>query len=82
MIYKQEDMAPVQCVHCREEKEGLEKSPMPSALGDQIRSSVCQGCWKEWMTLSTKVINEHRLQLFKPEHRQILEQQMKLFLNL
>jgi len=34
------------------------------------------------MTMSTKVINEHRLQLFRPEHRNILEEQMKLFLNL
>ncbi len=55
---------------------------MPSALGESIKLNICELCWKEWLTMSTKIINEYRLQLFRPEHRQILEEQMKLFLNI
>jgi Fe-S cluster biosynthesis and repair protein YggX len=75
------DKIMIHCLHCNKEKEPLSNAPMPSDLGKKIQASICTDCWKEWMTMSTKVINENRLQLFKPEHRQILEQQMRLFLG-
>jgi Fe-S cluster biosynthesis and repair protein YggX len=75
-------MKTVHCVRCLEEREGLAAKPIPTALGDEVLANVCANCWKLWMETSTKVINEHRLQLFKPEHRKILEDQMRTFLNL
>ncbi|MDO8527590.1 MAG: Fe(2+)-trafficking protein [Deltaproteobacteria bacterium] len=56
--------------------------PYTGPLGEAILAQVCQQCWEEWKKMSVMVVNENRLTPFLPEHRQILEQQMKEFLGL
>ena len=75
-------MSTISCARCNHEGEALAKPPMPGALGEEVQKRICQPCWQEWMGMSVKIINEYRLQLFRPEHRKTLEDQMKLFLNL
>jgi Fe-S cluster biosynthesis and repair protein YggX len=70
------------CVKCGRTAEPMPTRPMPSALGDEVQKKVCPVCWQEWMGMSTKVINEHRLQLFRPEHQAFWIVQLRLFLNL
>ncbi|HLG19969.1 MAG TPA: oxidative damage protection protein [Bdellovibrionota bacterium] len=74
-------MAELKCARCSRAAEGLTAPPIGGAMGERIQKNICGDCWKEWMTLSTKVINEYRLQLFRPDHRKILEEQMKAFFN-
>jgi len=75
-------MGTVNCKRCQNEQTGFDEPPMPGKMGEKVRDGICQACWKEWMELSTKIINENRLQLFRPEHRKVLEKQMEEFLNL
>jgi len=48
----------------------------------KILSSICAACWKEWEGMEIKVINEYRLNLFEPEHRQMIERACLEFLGL
>ena len=75
-------MALVKCVRCDKEREGLTAAPIHGPLGGGIVDKVCAACWGDWLGVSTKIINEYRLQLFRPEHRKVLEEQMRLFLKL
>jgi len=38
-----------------------------------IKYTSCQNCWNEWMKQSIMVINEFKLDLSMPEHRQMLK---------
>ena len=42
-------------------------------LGERIRAEVSQAAWDEWMEMQIKVINEYRLHMGEPEHRQVLK---------
>jgi Fe-S cluster biosynthesis and repair protein YggX len=72
-------MTEINCVRCHRSAEGLSAAPVGGAMGERVLKHVCGDCWKEWMGMSTKIINENRLQLFRPDHRQLLEEQMKTF---
>lgn len=41
-------------------------------LGDDIRAHVCDACWREWMAMQIKVINEYRLHMGEAAHRETL----------
>jgi Fe-S cluster biosynthesis and repair protein YggX len=75
-------MPSLTCRRCAQTKEGLEKPPFRGALGQAIQSSVCRDCWAEWHAMQTKIINEYRLSLGDPRSQDLLDQQMKTFLNL
>jgi Fe-S cluster biosynthesis and repair protein YggX len=75
-------MASVHCVRCGKERDGLAKAPFPGELGAQILASVCDTCWQTWIAEQTKEMNEHRLSLINPEHRERLTSLMKSFLKL
>ena len=47
-----------------------------------IYNSTCADCWREWIGMGTKVINEMRLPLSDPQAQKIFDQQMIEFLNL
>ncbi len=75
-------MAIVHCSRCGADSEGLEEPPFPSPFGKEVQGHVCQACWTAWEDMRVKVINEYRLNLGLPEHRAMLVNITREFLNL
>ena len=75
-------MATLTCIRCNESKEAMGKPPFGGKLGLLIHEKVCGPCWAEWLAMQTKIINEYRLSLGDPKAQQMLDDQMKTFLNL
>ncbi len=44
--------------------------------------TACQNCWSEWIKYSIMVINEMRLDMSMPEHRQVLRKYERVFFGL
>jgi Fe-S cluster biosynthesis and repair protein YggX len=72
--------ATVQCRRCGQLKPALARAPMPGALGETIRTSICADCWSEWTRAEVMVINEMRLNFMDPEAQKVLERHMREFL--
>ena len=70
-------------VYCSRKREELPsiKSRITFAgeFADQIKSSVSQEAWTEWLEMQIKVINEYRLHMGEPEHRKILQDSASRF---
>jgi Fe-S cluster biosynthesis and repair protein YggX len=60
----------------------LERPPIPGPVGVRVQEHVCPACWREWLTMQVRVINEYRLLPAEPRHFDYLVTQMKAFLNL
>lgn len=75
-------MAVVTCSRCKSQAQGLERSPLPGASGREILENVCASCWKEWLGMQVKYINEYRLNPLDPRHFEFLLAQAKAFLML
>ena len=60
----------------------LERPPLPGAIGLRVHEHICPACWKEWLGMQVRVINEYRLMPAEPQHYEYLLSQMKTFLNL
>ncbi len=62
--------------------------PAPSRVGfrgalrEQVLSSICAECWKEWEGMEVRVINEYRLNFMDPQHREALARTCADFLGL
>lgn len=70
-------------VHCRylgREAEGLERKPLPGALGERIYNEISAEAWRKWLAHQTMLINEKRLSPIDPEHRAYLMEQAEAFL--
>lgn len=72
----------VLCHRCARVGGKLTSPPFKSALGREIQEKICQACWREWVAMGTKVINELRLSMVEPESQRIFNQHMREFLNL
>jgi Fe-S cluster biosynthesis and repair protein YggX len=70
------------CQRCGQPNSPLEEQPFENALGAQILERICQNCWREWIAMSTKVINEYRLNLATAQGSQVYDFHMKEFLGL
>jgi len=70
------------CRRCGKGNEQLEKSPLPGEIGQLIHEGICQPCWREWIAMSIKVINECRLNLATEEGNQTYETHLREFLGL
>ena len=70
------------CRRCGGNGPALNERPFKGALGEEILASVCQACWKEWVGMGTKVINELRLPMFDPQAQEVYDKHMKEFLML
>lgn len=69
-------------VHCQklnQDLEGLLFQTWPGPLGKRIFENISQQAWKDWMSLQTMLINEHRLSPLNPEHKKYLEGEMEKF---
>jgi Fe-S cluster biosynthesis and repair protein YggX len=70
------------CRRCGQSKPQLPKPPFKGQLGEQVYASVCHDCWREWISMGTKVINELRLDFSRSEDSAMYDHHMKEFLNL
>jgi len=72
----------VLCSRCGRIGPRLPEPPFSNALGKEIQDKTCAPCWREWIGMGTKVINEMRLPLSDPQAQKIFDQHMIEFLNL
>ncbi|MCP4249524.1 MAG: hypothetical protein GY778_20980 [bacterium] len=75
------DGADFNCSRCGRPSERMEKIPFRGELGQKIWDSVCAACWREWVGVGTKVINEMGLPLASPQAQQIYDEHMVEFLQ-
>ena len=75
-------MADVTCSRCGNTTAGLAAQPFTGSIGAAIRDQVCAACWRDWMAMQVKVINEYRLSPLDPKHFELLMAQLKTFLNM
>jgi Fe-S cluster biosynthesis and repair protein YggX len=72
----------VVCSRCGKVKPRMPNPPFSNAQGKMIHEKVCADCWREWIGMGTKVINEMRLPLADPQAQKVFDQHMMEFLNL
>jgi Fe-S cluster biosynthesis and repair protein YggX len=72
----------VQCSRCGRVMPKMAEPPFRNAQGKLIQDRVCGECWREWIGMGTKVINELRLPLSDPQAQKVFDQHMYEFLNL
>jgi Fe-S cluster biosynthesis and repair protein YggX len=72
----------VLCSRCGRVGRKMASPPFSNAQGKLIHEKVCADCWKQWIGMGTKVINELRLPLSDPQAQKIFDQHMREFLNL
>ena len=73
----------IRTVHCAKLNEtlpGLSYVPLKGPLGQRIYDSISEKAWKSWVSHSTLVINEYRLNPSEIEAQNILKAQMEAFL--
>src|SRR5688572_28506687 len=70
------------CQRCKQVNPRLPAPPFSNAQGKMIYDNTCAACWREWIGMGTKVINELRLPLSDPQAQKIFDQHMMEFLNL
>lgn len=69
----------VKCVKLGRELPGLEEAPFDTPLGQKIYENVSAEAWRMWGEHSKMLLNEYRLQPWKPEAQQFLVEQMEEF---
>lgn len=72
----------VLCQRCGRINKRLTKPPFRGPQGQEIYEKICADCWREWIGMGTKVINELRLPLSDPQAQKVYDQHMLEFLNL
>lgn len=72
----------VLCVRCGMVKPKMAHPPFSHEQGKMIQSKICADCWKAWIGMGTKVINELRLPLSDPRAQREFDRHMYEFLNL
>jgi len=60
-------MADVTCSRCGNTAPALAAQPFVGPIGAAVRDQVCAACWKDWMAMQVKVINEYRLSPLGPK---------------
>ena len=71
-----------QCSRCGRPSGKMPERPFKGELGEKIWNNVCQVCWREWIAMGTKVINEMGLQLADPRAQKVFDEHMIEFLQL
>lgn len=70
------------CSRCGRPEGQLAKPPFRGKVGEQIHANICTPCWREWIGMGTKVINELGLQLATKAGQDAYDQYMLEFLQL
>lgn len=69
----------VKCVKLGQELEGLDEPPFDSPLGQRIYENVSKQAWGQWMEHMKMLLNEYRLQPWKPEAQEFIAEQMNAY---
>ena len=72
-------MRTVFCRKYQEDLTGMDRPPFPGNLGTDIYENVSLKAWDEWLVHQKRLINEKHLELFDPNTRTYLQEQMILF---
>jgi Fe-S cluster biosynthesis and repair protein YggX len=72
----------VLCQRCGKVGPKIARSPFKGHKGQEIVDKICSTCWREWIPMGTKVINELRLPLSDPMAQKMYDQHMMEFLTL
>jgi tetratricopeptide (TPR) repeat protein len=70
------------CARCGKQAGRLPKAPFKGPLGEKVLAHTCAACWREWIPMGTKVINELGLALSTQAGQQAYDQYMVEFLQL
>jgi len=70
------------CTRCGRPGGRLPDRPFKGELGQVVWDRICMVCWREWIGVGTKVINELGLSLADPRAQQIYDDNMREFLQL
>ncbi|CAH0532587.1 putative Fe(2+)-trafficking protein [Vibrio stylophorae] len=68
------------CQRLNKEAEGLDFQFYPGDLGKRIFDNISKEAWAEWQKKQTMLINEKKLNMMDPAHRQLLEAEMVKYL--
>jgi Fe-S cluster biosynthesis and repair protein YggX len=69
----------VKCVKLGRELPGLDRIPWKGELGKRIYDNVSKEAWQMWVSHSTMILNEYRLNPLDPNALKVMEQQMEQF---
>ena len=69
----------VKCAKLGKELPGLDEPPFDTPLGQKIFENVSAQAWGMWAEHSKMLLNEYRLQPWKPEAQQFLVEQMEQY---
>lgn len=72
-------MRTVFCRKFQEKLPGMTRPPFPGRIGVDLYENVSASAWDEWLTHQKRLINEKHLELFDPNTREYLQQQMLRF---
>lgn len=70
------------CSRLQVEAEGLPHPPFGGPIGDMIYERVSAEAWSQWLEMQKKIINEFRLDMSNKGNRDMLEDQMLVYLGL
>jgi len=69
----------VMCVKLGQMLEGLDKPPIKGELGQRVLENVSKEGWKLWISHSTMIVNENRLELGTPQANKIWLEELEKF---
>jgi Fe-S cluster biosynthesis and repair protein YggX len=69
----------VHCVKLKREAPGLDEPPFDTDFGRKIYDNVSAEAWMQWTEHMKMLLNEYRLQPWKPEAQQFLLEQMNAY---
>ncbi len=72
----------VLCRRCGKPGNKMPSPPFSREPGPTIQQNICAACWREWLGMSIKVINELRLPMSDPQAQAVYDRHMFEFLNL
>jgi Fe-S cluster biosynthesis and repair protein YggX len=67
----------VNCVKLGRQAEGLDEPPFDTELGKRIYENVSKEAWEQWGNRMKMLLNEYRLQPWRPVHQTFIVQQME-----
>ena len=68
-----EGMADLTCTRCENTGAAIEgRIPFVGELKDRVQAEVCDSCFRQWLELQIRLINEYRLHMGESEHREFL----------
>ncbi len=70
------------CSRCGKPSKRMPERPFKGDLGEKVWNHVCDACWREWIGMGTKVINEMGLQLADAKSQAAFDEHMKEFLQI